>query len=105
MARPRKNFVAVGERFGRLVVAGEISRSAVPVRCDCGREKSTNLYGLLNGKTKSCGCFNADIVRARAAAKPRAALAIIGKTFGRLTVLGSSQRGKHFVSCKCSCGS
>lgn len=60
MARPRKTFVNIGQRFGRLVVTGEIVGPNAPVRCDCGVEKTTNLYGLVRGDTLSCGCHRAE---------------------------------------------
>ena len=60
MPRPRKTFVKVGTRYGRLVVTGPIVGRDVAVRCDCGIEKSTNLYSVLRGETVSCGCHRAE---------------------------------------------
>lgn len=73
---PRRRIVApmsipvappVGERFGRLVVSGDLvfkrrsdgrNRSHVPVRCDCGQERTVLAGNLYNGNTLSCGCLH-----------------------------------------------
>lgn len=43
--------------YGKLTVLGPDSKRKdyVEVRCECGIVKSTNLYGLHRGETKSCG--------------------------------------------------
>lgn len=61
---------AIGERFGRLVVEAEASRSAPSVRrvlcvCDCGKELVVIGYALRSGNTRSCGCLNRDSIRSR----------------------------------------
>lgn len=61
---PRKNII--GQRFGRLVVIGlcdEWSKGGhrlVQIRCDCGTVKSMVRGGLINGRTKSCGCLRSE---------------------------------------------
>lgn len=60
MGRPRKTVVEIGKQYGRLVVTGKATGRAVPVRCDCGAEKSTDIYSLLRGETISCGCHRAE---------------------------------------------
>ncbi len=103
MERLRKTFVFVGQRFGRLVCA-DISTMRYPLwTCDCGIQKRISIYSVIKGAAKSCGCYNADSVRARAALKPTAAQSSVGEKFGRLTVMRLSQK-KHFVDCRCECG-
>lgn len=36
----------------------------VPVRCDCGTEAEVLRYKLTQGRSKSCGCYKADRMRA-----------------------------------------
>lgn len=89
------------QRFGKLVVIKEgdvhITKGGYKVKtwicqCDCGNVISVMQGALKSGKTKSCGCLrNEDLT---------------GKRFGKLIVLGRSEkkgRGK-FWHCKCDCG-
>lgn len=50
--------VEIGQRFGKLMVVSEAPRrgenKAYLCRCDCGAEKSVNVYSLLNGTSKGC---------------------------------------------------
>lgn len=61
MGRPPRVFVAVGERYGRLVVlsktrAGKAGRE-VDAKCDCGPTVVVGVAPLVRGKTQSCGCL------------------------------------------------
>lgn len=52
---------AVGMRFGKLVVTGEMtigstSRKMCECSCDCGSKKTVAYADLYSGKTISCGC-------------------------------------------------
>lgn len=62
---PRKNLI--GKRFGRLTVVEYGGKSAGmhrwKCRCDCGNETTVGQTLLQNGKTKSCGCLQADIYK------------------------------------------
>lgn len=60
--------MAIGDRFGRLVVAsygtGRMTgkknprlRKTVVVKCDCGKSKEVVECALVSGQTTSCGCF------------------------------------------------
>ncbi len=59
-----------GIRFGRLVVLQEAERHVFPrskkterrllCRCDCGKEHTTLLMHLRNGRTSSCGCLRGE---------------------------------------------
>lgn len=60
---PRTRFCDLeGQKFGRLIVLGRASEEKKgPVMwrvvCDCGTEKLVASPNLVNGSTKSCGCF------------------------------------------------
>ena len=58
----------VGQRFGRLVVqrAGVSSHAGRQwiCLCDCGKECMPFGFGLKNGTTTSCGCYNKELVGA-----------------------------------------
>lgn len=62
--------VAVGERYGLLVILGEAERRGdvrrIDVRCDCGVEKTMDLGAMLSrsrqGRLVSCGCRTPDAV-------------------------------------------
>lgn len=50
-----------GRRFGRLTVIrrdGHVAghHPAFLCLCDCGEKHRTSCYGLVSGKTSSCGC-------------------------------------------------
>jgi hypothetical protein len=91
-----------GKRFGRLtVIREEKDRSINKMRswlclCDCGKETSVATGHLNNGNTKSCGCLQQEKVYPN----------LIGKKFGKLTVISSSGiRKSHALwECECECG-
>lgn len=60
---PIKNFT--GKRFGRLVVIAYAGKRGGMhrwrCRCDCGRETVVGQTLLQTGKTKSCGCLQAEM--------------------------------------------
>lgn len=96
-----------GQRFGRLVVqekAGRDKHGRIlwKTLCDCGNIKIVPRDQLIKGDTSSCGCLRKDMNRQKCT-KP-----MIGKTFGRLTVLEKmyTKKGKGaYYKCRCSCGS
>lgn len=61
----RKGFI--GKRFGRLTVTDYAGKQAGMHRwkclCDCGRETVVGQTLLQTGKTRSCGCLQAEIYR------------------------------------------
>ncbi len=91
-----------GKRFGYLtVLERQPSLPRQPrmwrCRCDCGGEILSSTYRLTKGLTSHCGC--------------RKIHDLTGQTFGKLTVLGlSDKRGKRgersviLWECRCSCG-
>lgn len=62
---PRKDFF--GRRFGRLTVTGYAGKQDGMHRwrcvCDCGNETVVGQTLLQTGKTKSCGCLQAEIYK------------------------------------------
>lgn len=101
-----------GFKFGKLTVVkldhikklGNRNKYYWLCKCECGNTTIVNKEKLLNGYTKSCGClkhkeiYNYDD--------------LIGKKFGRLTVLKFSHRTKKndnrhynvYYECLCDCG-
>lgn len=63
----------IGRRFERLVVLSAGPRMYARrhrswiVRCDCGAERAVAEKSLLEGRTRSCGCLQAELKRARMA--------------------------------------
>ncbi|CAG4889223.1 hypothetical protein R69919_00688 [Paraburkholderia gardini] len=99
MGRP-KITIPLGTRFGKLEVIGPYGmmrgHTSVVCCCDCGNVKEITCSNLRNAQSKSCGCN-----RVREKYQN-----LVGKTFGRLTVLDDSRYdGQHrMVDCTCSCG-
>ncbi len=96
-----------GQKIGRLtVLEPSLSRkghSYWKCLCECGKEKSINTQSLKQGYTKSCGCYNADMARARKYKK------VAGQKFGLLTAIkripkSESLAGRTKWLCKCACG-
>ena len=98
-----------GQTFGELLVLSKAekpknssSTSAFWLcKCSCGNEKVVSGNSLKQGKTKSCGCLNT---------QKKDLDSLIGKKFGRLTVLKRTDpskpvKGKDaYWLCECDCG-
>jgi hypothetical protein len=60
----------IGNTFGRLTPIEEVepyvcksgNHRRFKCRCECGNEALVKLYSLKNSETKSCGCYNKEIV-------------------------------------------
>jgi hypothetical protein len=55
-----------GQKFGRLTViersvSGKHGNARWLCRCDCGGQKTARSGHLIQGRTKSCGCLNAEM--------------------------------------------
>lgn len=98
-----------GRRFGRLLVLsqGEPTTSAGQKKvmwlcqCDCGNTVTVASERLRYGATKSCGCLM------RETASQKRDNTVIGKVFGRLTVIAFADKdssGHTMLECKCTCG-
>ena len=62
-----KKVEMIGKRFGRLLVLAEDKRGTngniyYKCLCNCGKEKVIDGRSLRLGITKSCGCYNHDII-------------------------------------------
>lgn len=105
-----KKIDLTGKRFGRLVVLGDSGKRTYRkngkvrailwnCKCDCGNNKKISGENLMSGKTNSCGCLRKDNFR-------RETLDLVGKRFGKLTVLSKVDNSKPgtFWKCRCDCG-
>lgn len=97
-----------GKRFSRLMCLKKIDGPKNPngvrwkCKCDCGAEIITFSTYLYSGKKKSCGCLFSEISSKRHGKRD-----MVGKTFGRLTVIEEAGRDKKSLIkwlCKCACG-
>jgi len=67
----RRIDVKLGDRYNRLTIIDEVAGVGKSKRrrflcgCSCGNKKEINLDLLMNGTTKSCGCLNDELKRAR----------------------------------------
>lgn len=62
-----KKVEMIGRRFGRLIVLSEDKRDSQGIiyykcLCDCGNQKIIKGTSLRAGTTKSCGCYNREII-------------------------------------------
>ena len=92
----------VGMRFGKLVVERQEGSTAAGqrrwlCRCDCGNTHITTASVLKRSPMANCGCLKSPD--------------LTGQVFGRLTVLGRSEkrgarggRTTPLWECRCSCG-
>jgi hypothetical protein len=87
----------VGEKFGKLTVikkANKINKqTAWECKCDCGNFFIAETIGLINNRTKSCGCDS----------RPH----LEGKRFGKLLVIKEVEErvgGSVKWECACDCG-
>jgi len=95
-----------GLRVGRLTVLGRAGLAPSGqirwrCQCDCGNIVQPHGHDLRRGTTKSCGCWNKEIIRKRFAKDPT------GQRFARLIVLhraGKTRFGRTLWRCRCDCG-
>lgn len=94
----------IGQKFGRLKVLDFVGVEKLEgmyrCLCDCGETIVVRGHSLLRGNTKSCGCFSREI-------KDKTKYDLIGKKFGKLTVLGYAginRYGGTELLCSCECG-
>ena len=62
-----KTIDILNKRFGRLIVIKFTGKKGtcrlMQCKCNCGNYTITRIYDLLNGDTKSCGCYKKDMIR------------------------------------------
>lgn len=102
----KRHVNCTGNRFGRLVCLKETHvkerRTYYECLCDCGNKKIVGIHNLRNGSTKSCGCLQREVSKAKQHD-------LTGKTYGNLTVIEldlkyPNKKGEARWTCKCSCG-
>ena len=86
-----------GQRFGRLVALKPTRKNKHLTfvwlcQCDCGNQVEVPCNALNSGNTKSCGCIR----------QPVKNESMIGKKYGKLTVLSVAPNASFL--CKCDCG-
>lgn len=102
-----KKLDVIGNRYGRLVVIGEVPKNErdckcrlMICQCDCGNIKNIRLSNLTSGNSFSCGCFAKENAR-KLYERP-----VIGLRFGRLLVESTyyDANDKRRAVCLCDCG-
>jgi hypothetical protein len=93
----------VGQQFGQLTLLGPAPmdsgrRTCAEFSCACGSKTIKVLTKVVQGKTKSCGCFRGN--------KARGSEEMAGKRFGRLEIVERAfiRNQKSFWKCRCDCG-
>lgn len=95
-----------GQKFSRLLVkeyygSNKDGRALWLCLCDCGNTAIVPGKSLLNGNTKSCGCYNLDVVKHGHGYRD-----LTGERFNHITVLYQIDSGKQGSRwhCICDCG-
>ena len=95
----------VGRKFNRLTVIEKIivdKNVKWKALCECGNMVVVRGSSLRSGHTKSCGCLQLEKVSMLNFKN------LVGKKFGRLTVVEKSDRkdgsGNYYWYCDCDCG-
>ena len=105
-----KRIDITNKRFGRLVAlkAGRTVKHITHwiCQCDCGAIAEISTRALINGRTKSCGCYRKESFQKvkRNGGKP---IDLTGNRYGRLLVLrriGSDESKRPLYLCRCDCG-
>lgn len=96
-----------GEKFGRLTVISLICKhreNGAPAtiwrcKCDCGNVVDVRAGNLRSGGSKSCGCLSKELAA-------KTAKDLLGKKYGRLTVVArnGSKNKRVLWDCVCDCG-
>lgn len=104
-----------GQHFGKLTAIKYIpgKPGKWECSCECGNITRVRAHHLINGITKSCGCYKIKHPNKRQGNNPYykklydANTDLVGKRFGKLTVIEdtnkSTGKGKLWF-CKCDCG-
>lgn len=99
--------LTTGDKFHKLTfikVLGktDIGTNSGAFRCDCGKETVARIAEVRSGHTKSCGCSTWKERSQKSSSD------IVGKKYGRLTVLSLCERPDNrkyrLCNCKCECG-
>jgi hypothetical protein len=93
-----------GDKFGRWTVMEDQRYpfiKKVRCKCACTKERATAVENLRNGRSKSCGCINKEILAASGKKRRKHHLKP-GDVYGRLTVVNADDYNR--VECTCVCG-
>lgn len=99
--------IVSGQRYGKLVIIKEISKTGhnrrVLCQCDCGNIVEVDFLLLVYNNTQSCGCLRKERVQK---VGENNFLDLTGNKYGRLTVLERAENIGRYVAfkCKCECG-
>lgn len=96
-----KRFIEVGETYGRLTVLERLNERTNSKRimylrkCSCGNAVKRTVTNILGTKVPSCGCVQHEVK-----------IEMVGKRFGRWTVIERASKevkGVYWL-CRCDCG-
>lgn len=108
--RPKDITSILNQKFGRLTVierdltkpSGHQKESYWKCICDCGKEVSVTKKSLINGKTKSCGCYRSEVTT------KKNTLDLTNKRYGKLIALENTfeltKHRSYIWKCLCDCG-
>jgi hypothetical protein len=105
----------IGTEYGKIKILsvipfkrGKYTDYKAKVLCNwCSTEKEVYLKGILDGKTKSCGCQQySKITRYKKGIKNALCEDLTGKIFDKLSVkeIDSTKTNRIYWICKCECG-
>lgn len=91
-----------GRVFGRLTAVEKVGTDAVghaiwKCHCDCGNAVNVLATNLIQQYTLSCGCWHSEICSQQGED-------LIGRKFGKLTVLSLVNIAPRKYLCRCDCG-
>ena len=95
-----KKYDLIGQKFGRLTVIGKDGQKQKCL-CDCGKEISVITGNLIDGNTRSCGCYQ------KQRTSESSFVSLVGKKFGKLTVVERVENNRFrqvVYRCRCDCG-
>lgn len=95
-----KKYNLIGQKFGYLTVLESLPLSEQKCKCNCGNIIIVKTANLINGNTKSCGCYQKEQT------SKATFQSLVGHRFGKLKVLERVENNQHRVKykCKCDCG-
>ena len=101
--------IEIGDIYGRWTVIGEGGESRKYWLCQCSCENKTTKEvradGLKNGKSKSCGCLQRELIAITGFKNRKYNKMSIGDKYGEWSIIakGKTKGNKNYWICKCSC--
>lgn len=95
-----RKYDLVGQQFGYLTVLKAVPPEHQKCKCRCGNIVNVKTYNLMNGNTKSCGCYQKE------QASKATFKSLVGQRFGKLEVIERIENCRYGTQykCKCDCG-